>query len=84
MSSYLVYWKPQNVNWKKPSSDKIRHAASNQFYKVSPGDRLYFITYRSGHFYLLGRMVVHKIMGGSFRGQAVHMCSSFRGQAVHM
>lgn len=63
MSSYLLYWKPQNVNWKKPSSDKIRHAASNQFYKVHPADRLYFITYRGGSFFLLGRMVVHKVTG---------------------
>lgn len=63
MASYLVYWKPQNVIWANPGSEKMRHAASNQFYKVRPGDRLYFITYRRGVFYLVGRIAVHKVAG---------------------
>jgi hypothetical protein len=61
VSSYLVYWKPQNVNWQNPSSGRLRHAASNQFHKVRAGNALYFITYRGGRFFLLGQMRVHKV-----------------------
>jgi len=63
MSSYLVYWKPKNVNWDDPSSKEIWHAASNQFRKVHSGDRLYFITYHRGAYFLIGRMIVHKVTG---------------------
>lgn len=63
MSSYLVYWKPTNINWDDPSSKPIWHSASNQFRKVRSGDRLYFITYHSGGFFLLGRMLVDKVTG---------------------
>jgi hypothetical protein len=63
MNSYLVYWKPLNVNWDDPGTKKMRHAASNQFYKVHSGDRLYFITYRQGVFYFVGRILVDRIVG---------------------
>jgi hypothetical protein len=63
MTSYLVYWKPLNVDWDNPGSLKMRHAASNQYYKVHPGDRLYFITYHQGVFYLVGRILVDRIVG---------------------
>lgn len=61
VSAYLAYWKPEQVDWENPASHRLDHAASQQFYKVCPGDRVYLLTSKEGVMYLLGRILVGRL-----------------------
>lgn len=63
MTHYLVYWKPttvvENENW-----TALRHTASNQYGKVSPGDVLWIVTSEEpGDLVLVGRQCVDHVVG---------------------
>jgi predicted HNH restriction endonuclease len=62
MTSYLTYWKPQNLDWDEPGSQILNHTAGNQLKKVARCDQLYIFTYRDGVFYLLGRIVANSVV----------------------
>lgn len=61
VNSYLAYWKPEQVDWENPSNQKLDHAASQQYHKISHDDRVYLLTSKDKKVYLLGRILVEDV-----------------------
>jgi len=60
MRHFLQYWKVDQADVNRGSP--LNHAASAQYYRVSPGDRLWIVTIRDHRFKLLGRLSVERIV----------------------
>lgn len=58
---YISYWKPQTADRELATGGKLRHAASNQYGRVEPGDRVWLVTVRDGDMYLLGSILADKV-----------------------
>jgi hypothetical protein len=57
--NFLVYWRPQTVEYQFRLNIPLDHAGSEQFDKrVQPGDTLWMVTSRDGVLFLLGRLIV--------------------------
>jgi len=56
MTDYLAYWRYETAA--QVGNAPLSHAASNQFARVQPGDRLWIVTCVAGELQLLGRIQV--------------------------
>jgi hypothetical protein len=60
---FVAYWKPSTVDAQVEEGGPQRHAASNQFGRVSKGDTVWLVTVRDGRLRLVTRIVVEHLTG---------------------
>lgn len=58
---FLVYWKQQVAHDNIGIRSQLKHAASNELYRINLGDILWIITGVNGNLYLLGYLKVDRI-----------------------
>jgi hypothetical protein len=64
MNSFLSYWKPATADFNLHGRTRLlNHIASQQYYRLSPGNEVYVVTVRNGSLLLLGKVVVGRIVG---------------------
>ena len=60
---YLSYWKPETASDHiKQDHAILEHSASNQYGRVQTGDTIWIVTVRDGDLYLLGNILVSKVV----------------------
>lgn len=64
MTDYLLYWKPETVDYELAQNVLLNHAASNQLKHVQPGDTVWIATVRSGSLKLIGHLQVGLVTDG--------------------
>jgi hypothetical protein len=60
--SFLTYWNNDQAALALGEGGTLEHAASEQFQKLRPGDRLFVATIKKGRLVLLGAMTVGQVM----------------------
>jgi hypothetical protein len=60
---FLAYWKPSTVDTQVETGGPQKHAASNQYGRVSKGDTVWLVTVRDGRLRFVTRIVVGQVTG---------------------
>lgn len=57
----LLYWSPKTADQVLKHEDDLKYAASNQFWRISPGDIVWIVTVYEGELFLLNKLHVGEI-----------------------
>jgi hypothetical protein len=62
MQAFLSYWRPDNADATREHGPSLRHAANGQYRHVRPGDHVWIVTVRQGRLFLIGRIIVGRVV----------------------